>query len=86
MADSMRQRQSPAVSSSANTQRAQNPNDSKSDPQQKDAPRFGLLGSPKKVYALCLAFRIANALLVQTYFNPDEHWQALEVAHHIAFG
>ncbi|KAK9928421.1 hypothetical protein M0R45_025557 [Rubus argutus] len=82
----MRQRQSPAVSSSANTQRAQNPNDSKSDPQQKDAPRFGLLGSPKKVYALCLAFRIANSLLVQTYFNPDEHWQTLEVAHHITFG
>jgi phosphatidylinositol glycan class B len=24
--------------------------------------------------------------LVQTYFNPDEHWQALEVAHHTVFG
>lgn len=23
---------------------------------------------------------------MQTYFNPDEHWQALEVAHRIAFG
>ncbi|GAA0176355.1 glycosyltransferase [Lithospermum erythrorhizon] len=24
--------------------------------------------------------------MVQTYFNPDEHWQALEVAHRITFG
>lgn len=23
---------------------------------------------------------------MQTYFNPDEHWQALEVAHRITFG
>lgn len=45
-----------------------------------------LFSSPKRVFALCLAFRVANALLVQTYFNPDEHWQALEVAHRIAFG
>lgn len=42
--------------------------------------------SPRKVFAFCLAFRVVNALLVQTYFNPDEHWQALEVAHRIAFG
>ncbi|KAM0841785.1 hypothetical protein ACQ4PT_058791 [Festuca glaucescens] len=38
------------------------------------------------VLALALAFRAANALLVRTYFNPDEHWQCLEVAHRIAFG
>lgn len=34
----------------------------------------------------CLAFRLVNALLVQTYFNPDEHWQSAEVAHRIVFG
>jgi phosphatidylinositol glycan class B len=34
---------------------------------------------------LCL-FRTLNALLVQTYFNPDEYWQGPEVAHHMAFG
>ncbi|KAL0013410.1 hypothetical protein SO802_000479 [Lithocarpus litseifolius] len=45
-----------------------------------------IFSSTKRVFALCLAFRVVNALLVQTYFNPDEHWQALEVAHHIAFG
>jgi hypothetical protein len=32
------------------------------------------------------AFRAANALLVRTYFNPDEHWQCLELAHRVAFG
>ncbi|CAN4084330.1 unnamed protein product [Withania somnifera] len=40
----------------------------------------------KKVFFLCLFLRFVNALLVQTYFNPDEHWQVLEVAHHISFG
>ncbi|XP_071677501.1 mannosyltransferase APTG1 [Lolium perenne] len=40
----------------------------------------------RRVMALALAFRAANALLVRTYFNPDEHWQCLEVAHRIAFG
>ncbi|XP_055822992.1 mannosyltransferase APTG1 isoform X2 [Solanum dulcamara] len=40
----------------------------------------------KKVFFLCLFVRFINAFLVQTYFNPDEHWQALEVAHRISFG
>jgi len=42
--------------------------------------------SERRVFLLCLAVRVLNSLLVQTYFNPDEHWQALEVAHRIAFG
>ncbi|KAL0345978.1 UNVERIFIED_CONTAM: GPI mannosyltransferase 3 [Sesamum radiatum] len=42
--------------------------------------------APYKVFTICLVSRIINSLLVQTYFNPDEHWQALEVAHRIAFG
>jgi phosphatidylinositol glycan class B len=45
-----------------------------------------VLGSERRVLALALAFRAANALLVRTYFNPDEHWQCLEVAHRIVFG
>lgn len=44
--------------------------------------RFSL----NKVFLACLVTRVVNALLVQTYFNPDEHWQALEVAHKITFG
>ncbi|KAH6794413.1 Alg9-like mannosyltransferase family [Perilla frutescens var. hirtella] len=39
-----------------------------------------------RIFLLCLVTRIINSLLVQTYFNPDEHWQALEVAHRITFG
>lgn len=42
--------------------------------------------SDKRIFVLCLGFRVINALMVQTYFNPDEHWQALEVAHRITFG
>ncbi|XP_019453890.1 PREDICTED: GPI mannosyltransferase 3 isoform X1 [Lupinus angustifolius] len=42
--------------------------------------------SDKRVLCFCLAFRIINSLLIQTYFNPDEHWQGPEVAHRIAFG
>ncbi|KAF0913032.1 hypothetical protein E2562_019806 [Oryza meyeriana var. granulata] len=45
-----------------------------------------VLGSDPRVLALALAFRAANALLVRTYFNPDEYWQCLEVAHRIVFG
>ncbi|KAH7860863.1 hypothetical protein Vadar_018888 [Vaccinium darrowii] len=42
--------------------------------------------SSRRVFVVCLVMRMANSLVVQTYFNPDEHWQALEVAHRIAFG
>ncbi|XP_059637560.1 mannosyltransferase APTG1 isoform X2 [Cornus florida] len=48
--------------------------------------KSNLYSSSKRVFLLCLGFRLVNALLVQTYFNPDEHWQALEVAHRITFG
>ncbi|XBH54828.1 mannosyltransferase APTG1-like [Aegilops tauschii subsp. strangulata] len=40
----------------------------------------------RRVPAHALAFRVANALLVCTYFNPNEHWQCLEVGHRVAFG
>ena len=29
--------------------------------------------------------RALNSVCVRTYFNPDEYWQSLEVAHHLAF-
>ena len=34
----------------------------------------------------CFIFRTVNAFLVRTYFNADEYWQALEVAHRMVFG
>ncbi|XP_010453614.1 PREDICTED: GPI mannosyltransferase 3 isoform X1 [Camelina sativa] len=42
--------------------------------------------SPRRIFLFCLAVRVVNALLIQTYFNPDEHWQSLEVAHRTVFG
>eukprot|EP00850_Spirogloea_muscicola_P022504 SM000298S10958 [mRNA] locus=s298:46730:52180:- [translate_table: standard] len=29
---------------------------------------------------------LANAVVVRTFFNPDEYWQCTEVAHRLAFG
>ncbi|KAH9620327.1 hypothetical protein KSS87_001150 [Heliosperma pusillum] len=43
-------------------------------------------GSWKRIFWICLGVRMVNSLLVQTYFNPDEHWQSLEVAHRLVFG
>lgn len=33
-----------------------------------------------------IAFRVLNALTVQTFFQPDEYFQALEPAWQLAFG
>jgi phosphatidylinositol glycan class B len=38
------------------------------------------------VFALLLAFRIANALTLRTFFQPDEFFQSLEPAWQLAFG
>jgi phosphatidylinositol glycan class B len=38
------------------------------------------------ILPVCVAFRLLNALLLQTFFNPDEYWQSAEVAHRIVFG
>ena len=50
--------------------------------------------STTTLFHCMLLFRIFNALLVTTYFDPDEYWQSyssfsfyrLEVAHRIVFG
>ncbi|KAF0682830.1 Aste57867_25129 [Aphanomyces stellatus] len=39
-----------------------------------------------KVFLALVLFRVANALFVRTYFNPDEFWQSSEVAHRMVFG
>ncbi|KAI4719037.1 hypothetical protein E4T48_04782 [Aureobasidium sp. EXF-10727] len=38
------------------------------------------------IFYLLIAFRICNALLVRTFFQPDEYFQSLEPAWDIAFG
>lgn len=42
--------------------------------------------SGPSVFALLLAFRIANALTLRTFFQPDEYFQSLEPAWQLAFG
>lgn len=37
-------------------------------------------------FLIALSFRLLNALVSRTFFQPDEYWQALEVAHRLVFG
>lgn len=39
-----------------------------------------------KVILLAIAVRVLIALATQTYFQPDEYYQSLEVAHHLVYG
>ncbi|KAL5183030.1 GPI mannosyltransferase 3 [Glycine soja] len=41
---------------------------------------------PNQIHKNESCFSAWHYILVQTYFNPDEHWQGPEVAHRIAFG
>lgn len=41
---------------------------------------------PSSIWALVIAFRVFNALSVTTFFQPDEFFQSLEVAHNFVFG
>ncbi|KAI8093720.1 Alg9-like mannosyltransferase family-domain-containing protein [Halteromyces radiatus] len=38
------------------------------------------------ILGIFIIFRWLNAALTRTYDNPDEYWQATEVAHRIVFG
>lgn len=38
------------------------------------------------VALLAIAFRVYNALATYTFFQPDEFFQSLEVAHRMVFG
>ncbi|KAK9210514.1 hypothetical protein WN944_002885 [Citrus x changshan-huyou] len=66
--------------------RAVNTNSNTSEEEQIKQSKSVFFSSEKRIFRICLAIRIVNALLIQTYFNPDEHWQTLEVAHRIVFG
>lgn len=51
-------------------------------------PPFGLWAQNHHgaIFAALLAFRMANALTLRTFFQPDEFFQSLEVAIDLAFG
>ncbi|KAI0372949.1 glycosyltransferase family 22 protein [Pilatotrama ljubarskyi] len=40
----------------------------------------------RDIILVALAFRIGIALVTCTFFQPDEYYQSLEVAHHLVFG
>ncbi|KAM9181588.1 LOW QUALITY PROTEIN: GPI mannosyltransferase 3 [Mergus octosetaceus] len=46
----------------------------------------GAAGGTSALTALAVAARVLNCALVRSSFVPDEYWQALEVAHRLAFG
>lgn len=54
--------------------------------QKKVRPNRVAVGAPMRLYLCCFVFRSVNALTVRTYFNADEYWQSLEVAHVAVFG
>lgn len=45
-----------------------------------------IMSSEKTLFLGLLAFRVVNALMIQTSYVPDEFWQSTEVAHNMAFG
>ncbi|THC98116.1 hypothetical protein EYZ11_002404 [Aspergillus tanneri] len=52
------------------------------------SPRSRSLRPPSalRVFLALVAFRLANALSLRTFFQPDEFFQSLEPAWHVAFG
>lgn len=48
--------------------------------------KTALLHQEFAIFAALSTFRVINSLIVVTYFNPDEYWQSIEVAHSIVFG
>jgi phosphatidylinositol glycan class B len=49
-------------------------------------PQPALQFEPHNVLLSLIAFRLVNALTIQTFFQPDEYFQALEPAWQWAFG
>ncbi|KAF0460341.1 GPI mannosyltransferase 3 [Gigaspora margarita] len=45
-----------------------------------------IFNNKKLLFSSLILFRLFNALITKTYFNPDEYWQSVEVAHYMVFG
>ncbi|XP_076462738.1 GPI alpha-1,2-mannosyltransferase 3-like [Babylonia areolata] len=44
-----------------------------------------IMASDKTIFLGLVVIRLVNALLIQTFFVPDEFWQSMEVAHNMVF-
>ena len=42
--------------------------------------------SSYKLFAFIFIFRLANSFAIETFFQADEFFQALEPAHHFVYG
>lgn len=38
-----------------------------------------------KVIIISLVLRLLNSISIQTFFQPDEYWQSLEISHNLIF-
>jgi GPI mannosyltransferase 3 len=55
-------------------------------PPSRATPQLSANLDAQKVFLFLVAFRLLNALTVQTFFQPDEYFQALEPGWQWAFG
>lgn len=44
-----------------------------------------IIASERTIWGVLAVIRLINAMLIQTYFVPDEFWQSVEVAHKMVF-
>ncbi|CAG8776448.1 20301_t:CDS:2, partial [Gigaspora rosea] len=44
-----------------------------------------IVNNKKLLFSFLILFRLFNALVTKTYFNPDEYWQSVEVAHYMIY-
>lgn len=56
--------------------------------QSSNSPRSSRVGAARTqdVLGFLIAFRLLNALIIRTFFQPDEYFQSLEPGWQLAFG
>lgn len=47
--------------------------------------RINFLTRSSNIFFIMLVFRVFNSIFISTFFDPDEYYQSLEVAHNIVF-
>ena len=52
----------------------------------KEKKSLNLFNNQNRLLNYLILFRIINVICTKTYFNPDEYWQSVEVAHYMIFG
>ena len=55
-------------------------------PRLRAAAQYAYATEPRDILLFLVAFRVLNALVVRTFFQPDEYFQSLEPAWQMVFG